>query len=79
MAEWIEDWYQEDYYATCLTDCNDPQGPNNDTGFKAVRGGSFQDPANHQKATTRNKADPTTSTKDIGLRCVGRAGTPKVD
>ena len=79
VAEWIRDWYQEDFYANCPNDCRNPRGPENDTGLKVIRGGGFEDPLTKLKATTRNKADPTTSTKSLGLRCANRAGTPKFD
>ncbi|MFH0899751.1 MAG: SUMF1/EgtB/PvdO family nonheme iron enzyme [Pseudomonadota bacterium] len=41
-AEWVADWYRGDYYARCVGDCGDPDGPT--TGdWRVARGGSFDD------------------------------------
>jgi len=79
VAEWIEDWYQADFYANCPDNCVNPFGPTNATGLKVIRGGGFNDPPDSLKTTNRDSADPATSSRNLGLRCAGRAGTLKID
>ncbi len=71
LAEWIRDWYQSDFYEICSTSdfSNCSQGPSTPTGLKAVRGGSFAQPAENLRAADRNSADPQTGADHIGVRC----------
>jgi formylglycine-generating enzyme required for sulfatase activity len=76
VAEWLYDWYDAGYYATCMVDCSNPRGPTDPTGLKVIRGGGFSDPASLLRATDRDSADPATTSERVGLRCTGGAGTP---
>jgi len=70
LAEWVGDWYQADGYASCAQGCEDPRGPDTDTGLKVVRGGSFEEPAAGLRASARSSAAPGSSSASIGVRCV---------
>jgi len=72
VSEWVGDWYQEDFYSTCMVDCREPRGPTTETGRKVVRGGGFDDPAASLRAADRGHADPASSSKRLGVRCGSR-------
>jgi formylglycine-generating enzyme required for sulfatase activity len=69
VLEWVNDWYDTDYYANSPTE--NPQGPN--TGeLKGIRGASWKDFPLAVDASHRNGYDPTPpfySITDIGFRC----------
>jgi len=71
-AEWIGDWYDADFYASCTTDCFNPRGPENDTGSKVLRGGSYADDGESMASRLRSAQTPATSSAQVGLRCVRR-------
>jgi formylglycine-generating enzyme required for sulfatase activity len=65
--EWVEDWYDANYYKASPT--QDPNGPS--TGEqKVVRGGSWGDQWSVVSSSVRNKVNPTLRHTDIGFRCV---------
>lgn len=65
--EWVEDWYDSNYYKISPT--QDPNGPS--TGEKkVVRGGSWGDQWAVVSSSVRNKVNPTLRHTDIGFRCV---------
>jgi formylglycine-generating enzyme required for sulfatase activity len=66
-AEWVFDWYAEDYYETSPS--ASPVGP--DTGEeRVVRGSSFLTPEDELQIYLRNSIDPLESRPDLGFRCV---------
>jgi iron(II)-dependent oxidoreductase len=65
-AEWVEDWFGIDYYAT-MPDRN-PSGPA--TGrYKVVRGGSWKSAPALLRSATRSGALPDQRTATVGFRC----------
>ena len=67
VGEWCWDWYDENYYS--VSPAREPKGP--DTGsVKVYRGGAYTDPATWLRVSTRRNGDPSSSTFNLGLRCV---------
>jgi formylglycine-generating enzyme required for sulfatase activity len=72
-AEWVADWYQDDYYATQSTS----HLPNEDatSGEKSLRGGSWLDPGSELRVTNRGHMAPVILNVDnpdyagVGFRC----------
>ncbi|MBH0192463.1 MAG: SUMF1/EgtB/PvdO family nonheme iron enzyme [Nitrospira sp.] len=65
-AEWVNDWFGIDYYAT-MPDRN-PRGPA--TGrYKVVRGGSWKSEPALLRTATRGGASPDRRAATIGFRC----------
>lgn len=69
-AEWVEDWFGIDYYAT-MPDHN-PHGPANGR-YKVVRGGSWKSAPALLRTATRNGASPDQRAATIGFRCARSA------
>ena len=69
-AEWVEDWFGIDYYAT-MPDRN-PHGPANGR-YKVVRGGSWKSAPTVLRTATRNGASPDQRAATIGFRCARSA------
>jgi iron(II)-dependent oxidoreductase len=65
-AEWVQDWFGIDYYAT-MPDRN-PRGPANGR-YKAVRGGSWKSAPALLRTATRGGASPSRRAATIGFRC----------
>lgn len=69
VAEWIEDWFDADYYSNAPQ--RNPPGPAEGRLFKAVRGGHFKDTDRDTvRATERNKALFLNGWDTIGFRVV---------
>ncbi|MDX2251638.1 MAG: SUMF1/EgtB/PvdO family nonheme iron enzyme [Nitrospira sp.] len=69
-AEWVNDWFGIDYYAT-MPDRN-PHGPA--TGrYKVVRGGSWKSEPALLRSATRGGASPDRRAATIGFRCARSA------
>jgi formylglycine-generating enzyme required for sulfatase activity len=69
-AEWVEDWFGIDYYAT-MPDRN-PHGPANGR-YKVVRGGSWKSAPALLRTATRGGASPDQRAATIGFRCARSA------
>jgi formylglycine-generating enzyme required for sulfatase activity len=66
-AEWLNDWYGVDYYAS--SPASNPLGPEKGIS-KVVRGGSWYDQDSAARSARRSRIFPTgTYTFDIGFRC----------
>jgi iron(II)-dependent oxidoreductase len=65
-AEWVEDWFGIDYYAT-MPDRN-PRGPANGR-YKVVRGGSWKSTPALLRTATRNGTSLDQRAATIGFRC----------
>jgi formylglycine-generating enzyme required for sulfatase activity len=68
--EWVNDWYQGDYYSTS-PDSN-PPGPATGT-YKVLRGGGWNLYWPDLRAAGRNGHPPSDSHKTIGFRCAASA------
>jgi formylglycine-generating enzyme required for sulfatase activity len=66
-AEWVADWYAEDYYLDPLSGVL-PTGPETGT-LKSVRGGSFRTLLTDCTVSRRVAAAPDSSSDEIGFRC----------
>lgn len=69
-AEWVEDWFGIDYYAT-MPDRN-PRGPNSGR-YKVVRGGSWKSEPVMLRTATRSGASLDRRAATIGFRCARSA------
>lgn len=65
-AEWVEDWFGIDYYAT-MPDRN-PRGASQ-SRYKVVRGGSWKSSPVLLRTATRSGASPEQRAATIGFRC----------
>ncbi len=65
-AEWVEDWFGIDYYAT-MPDRN-PRGAGQ-SRYKVVRGGSWKSASPLLRSATRSGASPDQRAATIGFRC----------
>ena len=66
VAEWVSDWYDQDYYKTAPN--RNPKGPETGTQ-KAFRGGGWMDSTTTMRAAMRNGTDPKTKINWMGVRC----------
>lgn len=66
LWEWINDWYDPDYYADSPEE--NPMGPLTGDN-KVVRGGSWFDTGNFTSTSVRFPAPPDESGDSIGFRC----------
>ncbi len=66
-AEWVYDWYSEDYYA--VSPPASPAGPETGTE-RVVRGSSFNTPDDELEIYLRDSLDPVETHEDLGFRCV---------
>jgi sulfatase modifying factor 1 len=69
VAEWVQDWYQADFYSQPAASQPNPQGPTVGT-TKVIRGGSWDTVPFFARTMHRQDYDPTTQTLFIGFRCV---------
>ncbi len=73
VAEWVFDWYQDNYYE--LSPLTDPPGPDSGS-LKVYRGGSFESRGDDLTTTARAATGPETRLATVGFRC---AFTPSGD
>jgi formylglycine-generating enzyme len=66
VAEWVADWYDQDYYKTAPD--RNPKGPETGTQ-KAFRGGGWMDSTTTMRVAMRNGTDPHTKINWLGFRC----------
>jgi eukaryotic-like serine/threonine-protein kinase len=66
VAEWVADWYAEDYYS--LSPAFDPPGPETGT-YRVTRGSSWKGNAIGVRSSHRYIDDPAQPTFDLGFRC----------
>jgi len=67
VREWVQDWYDERYYATSPP--KNPTGPPGGTE-KVVRGGAWLHLPPGVRTTAREKRDPAARSTSVGMRCV---------
>ncbi|MDI6739896.1 MAG: SUMF1/EgtB/PvdO family nonheme iron enzyme [Candidatus Edwardsbacteria bacterium] len=63
--EWVNDWYQSDYYS--VTPSSNPTGPTTDT-YRVLRGGSFNGAADGCRVVSRNFNAPDLRLSYYGYR-----------
>ena len=68
VEEWVNDWYQSNYYATLGDSASNPQGPSNGSG-RVVRGGSWLGNSPYIRVAQRGELNPTSSSNYMGFRC----------
>lgn len=74
VAEWIHDYYQEDYYQQQLgTNAINPKGPLGGTQ-RVLRGGGFDNTPIFLRSVHRMSANPDQPTPSIGFRCAADSG-----
>lgn len=66
--EWCEDLYDEDYYEASPT--SDPTGPNGETAFRTLRGGSWNGGPEFCRSARRNAGESSTPTPVYSFRVV---------
>jgi eukaryotic-like serine/threonine-protein kinase len=66
VAEWVNDWYQQTYYASSPT--NDPQGPATG-GVRGIRGGSWDSSVVEFRTSYRGANTPSFADNETGFRC----------
>ena len=67
--EWVQDWYDEDYYSRSPR--VDPQGPTSGR-YRVIRGGHFG--FNHVQSAYRQLHEPHLRSDTIGVRLLRIAG-----
>jgi formylglycine-generating enzyme required for sulfatase activity len=78
VAEWVYDWYQDNFYEHSPHD--NPLGPETGTA-KVFRGGSYEDPGAQLTTTFRQAAGTENTFMTVGFRCAwtpGPGGPPPV-
>ncbi len=71
--EWVQDWYEADYYATAPD--KNPRGP--DKGIvRVIRGGSWHSPISDITATSRGRGGFALQTHGTGFRCARGGNEP---
>jgi formylglycine-generating enzyme required for sulfatase activity len=70
VYEWVNDWYQSDYYG--VSPPSNPPGPASGP-HKVLRGGSFDIYWKYVRAASRNGYNPAYRVIAIGFRCAGIA------
>lgn len=68
--EWVNDWYQSDYYD--VSPYSNPPGPASGS-YKVLRGGGWLIGWTYVRVAYRNVTSPSLSFDDFGFRCAGVA------
>ena len=67
VAEWVQDWYDEDYYAS--SSGVDPRGPTSGS-YRVLRGGHFISSAQYVRSAFRYHTSPSNNDGHFGVRLV---------
>ena len=67
VAEWVQDWYDEDYYASSSR--VDPRGPASGS-YRVLRGGHFISSAQYVRSALRYHTSPSNNDGHFGVRLV---------
>jgi formylglycine-generating enzyme required for sulfatase activity len=65
--EWVQDWYDADYYQ--LAPDRNPQGPEKRGVVRSIRGGSWHSPISDITTTARGRGGFALQTHGTGFRC----------
>ncbi|WP_447987005.1 formylglycine-generating enzyme family protein [Nitrospira sp. Nam74] len=73
--EWVQDWYDPEYYAQAPN--RNPQGPAQKGVVRSIRGGSWHSPVSDITTTARGRGGFALQTHGTGFRCARglQAGT----
>ncbi|MBP6177862.1 MAG: SUMF1/EgtB/PvdO family nonheme iron enzyme [Anaerolineales bacterium] len=66
--EWVNDYYQSDYYATLGGNVSNPQGPASGDS-RVLRGGSWGSNVSGVRSANRLRFDPSLTDINVGFRC----------
>lgn len=66
--EWVNDWYQSDYYATLGDKASNPQGPSTGDG-RVLRGGAWLNLVDNVRSALRSWSNPSDTYSTVGFRC----------
>jgi eukaryotic-like serine/threonine-protein kinase len=69
--EWVNDWYDENFYASSPS--TNPDGPASGQ-YRVLRGGSWVSYDSHVRAAYRDNYGPGNSDNDVGFRCAVAPG-----
>lgn len=79
VEEWVQDWYQADYYTQQASNPSpNPQGPISGTE-KVLRGGSWDTIPFFLRSVHRRSLPPGQPTTSTGFRCVAESSGPGVE
>jgi formylglycine-generating enzyme required for sulfatase activity len=68
VAEWVNDYYQSDYYTVLGNSASNPQGPTS-SRFRVSRGGSWFYADDIVRSAARSGEYPTSASASLGFRC----------
>jgi len=71
LWEWVSDWFDLNYYR--ISADKNPQGPDKNTGLKALRGANWDSHIYEARTTSRYAKSPHTKNGFIGFRCAKSA------
>ena len=66
--EWVNDYYQSDYYTILGGSASNPQGPSSGD-IRVLRGGSWFYVDNYVRSANRGRGNPAVTSVDLGFRC----------
>jgi formylglycine-generating enzyme required for sulfatase activity len=66
--EWVNDYYQSDYYAALGGSASNPQGPSS-SDARVLRGGSWSADNLNARSANRNWITPVVTSNVVGFRC----------
>jgi formylglycine-generating enzyme required for sulfatase activity len=69
--EWVEDWYDEQFYGTPEAGQKNPLNRDKASGLRVVRGGVWHRDADSLRTAVRFKFEPNFRKSNIGIRCAG--------
>ena len=76
VSEWVYDWYDENYYSYCLSDCTDPLGTPTSTDMRSYRGGNFSVGYDYLRSASRTPNYPKVRGSNIGFRLIRTVSIP---
>ncbi len=76
VTEWVEDWYDEAFYARPEASSANPVNQRKDSGRRVQRGGSWRHAAEGVRTTRRQWSRPDQASASVGFRC---AQTPTIE
>jgi formylglycine-generating enzyme required for sulfatase activity len=71
--EWVNDWFQSDYYSSLPDPASNPPGPISEI-YKVLRGGGWDLDWSLMRVAFRHFGDPAYRYPSIGFRCVAPPG-----
>ena len=72
VREWVQDWYDAEYYQNAPN--RNPQGPDKKGVLRSIRGGSWHSPISDITTTGRGRGGFALQTHGTGFRCARSLG-----